>query len=172
MITKIPTLGRPRQVAVGFTMIEILVVVLILAIAAGIVIPNVINTADLQAISAARMIASDLQYAQNTAITSQSSVKVVFDTSGNFYKLTKNDSQSTPLKHPINKTDYIVNFANQAGFNQLTIVSAVFGSGQTVKFDPIGAPDNPGVVTVKAGSETYRISVAAATGLVTVTEGP
>ena len=62
----------------AFTLIEVLMVVLIMGIAAAVVIPNAINTSDLQAVSAARMVATDLQYAQDTAITTQTPVTVTF----------------------------------------------------------------------------------------------
>ena len=52
----------------GFTLIEIIVVVVILAIVAAIAIPSAISTGDLQVISAARIIAADLQYAQKKLV--------------------------------------------------------------------------------------------------------
>ena len=154
----------------GFTLIEIVVVVVILAIAAAIVVPYVVATDDLEVISAARMVACDLQYAQDVAITSQLPVTVTFDTSGESYELT---NASGTLVHPIKKSAYVISFAAQRGFEDLDVSAAAFGGGPTVTFDELGSPDNSGSVTLQAGSHVYQVDVAAATGKVTVnTVGP
>jgi prepilin-type N-terminal cleavage/methylation domain-containing protein len=66
----------------GFTMIEILCVVVIFAIAAAIVFAGLSSQSDLQADSAAREIMSDILYAQNRAIATQQNVFVTFNTTG------------------------------------------------------------------------------------------
>ena len=71
--------SQRRNNTPGFTLIEIMVVLVILAVAAAIVAPHVASTSDLEAVSAARMVACDLQYAQDTAITTQVPVTVTFD---------------------------------------------------------------------------------------------
>ena len=155
--------GKNRPTA-AFTLIEILVVLVILAIAAAIVVPS-LNSSDLQATSAARMIAADLQYAQNVAITTQGPVTVTFDPAGNSYWLS---NASGALIHPMNKSAYSVDFDSQSGFGQIGIVSASFGGISSVTFDELGAPDSAGSVTVQAGASGYVISVAAVVGRVTV----
>jgi prepilin-type N-terminal cleavage/methylation domain-containing protein len=150
----------------GFTLVEIIVVIVIMAIAAAVIIPHAIGTSDVQAVSGARILASDLQYAENTAITSQSPVTVTFDVAGESYTLS---NASGPLIHPITKGAYVVSFASQRGFDNLDIASASFGGNVMVTFDELGAPDNAGSVTLQAGPHVYRVDVAAATGNVTVT---
>lgn len=162
--------GKTESSAGGFTLIEMLVVLLILAIAAVMVIPYAVGTAGFQAIAAARMLAADLQYAQNTAITSQAPITITFDVSGESYTLS---NASGPLIHPMTKADYVVNFASQGEFGELDIVSASFASMAAVTFDILGAPDNEGTVILQAGNHVYRVTVSAAIGKVTVTtEGP
>ncbi len=161
-----PTNARPNSTPSAFTLVEILVVVIILAIAAAIVVPSMSGTASMQATAAARMISADLQYAQNMAITYQELVFVDFTTSGEYYELS---NASGPLIHPMTKSDYTVNFATQGNFGRLDVVSADFAGNPRVTFDEIGAPDNPGSVTVAAGGISYSIAVAPATGRVTVT---
>jgi len=153
----------PRQSA--FTLIEIIVVVVILAIVAAVVVPQAIGTKDLQVMSAARMIATDLQYAQDTAITSQVPITVTIDTNAESYRLS---NASGNLEHPIKKSEYVVDFRAQKGFESVDIVSADFGGGNAVEFDEMGSPDNAGTIILRAGSHVYRITVAAATGKVTV----
>jgi Tfp pilus assembly protein FimT len=153
----------------------VIVVMIILVIAAGIVIPMVTETEDMQARSAARMVASDLQFAQNTAITTQTNangavagVKVIFTTGANSYKLIYDDNKSSTVKNPMTGSDYNVVFSSGTGFGSLKVVSTTFAQN-TVEFDATGAPSNAGSVTVQAGTSVYQIAVAASTGKVTVT---
>ena len=152
----------------GFTLVEILVVVVILAIAAAVVVPHILDTGDFQAVAAARLVACDLQYAQNVAITSQVPVTVTFDVSGNSYTLS---NASGPLIHPMSKTAYTADFDTAGGFEQFNVLSASFGGTAAVTFDELGTPSSPGTITLQAGPYMYVISVAAATGRVSVTTG-
>ena len=150
----------------AFTMAEILVVVIILAVAAAIVVPMAVDTGDLQASSGAQMLAADLQYAQNMAITTQQLVTVTFEPTANRYTLS---NASGTLIHPIKKTAYVVDFDTTDGLSKLRLMSASFASTTVVRFDELGAPSNAGVVTLQAGASILRINVAAATGRITVT---
>jgi len=145
--------------------VEILVVVIIMGIAAGVVIPMAVDSGDLQAAGAARMLASDLQYAQNVAITTQTPVTVTFAVSGDSYTLS---NASGPLIHPMTKDAYTVDFNTTNGFSTVDVTSAAFGGGDEVTFDELGAPDNPGSVRIQVGAYTYQVTVSAATGRVKV----
>jgi len=152
--------------AAGLTLLELLVVVVIVMITAAIVIPTMSSTGEMRARSAATMIVSDLEYAQNVAITHKDPTTVSFDTSGESYTLT---NASGDLIHPMSKSAYRIDFAAKSGFEDIDIVSSSFAGSPAVTFDELGAPDNPGSVTVRAGQYAYRIDVSAATGKVTVT---
>ncbi|HAU37243.1 MAG TPA: hypothetical protein DCX07_05950 [Phycisphaerales bacterium] len=159
----------------GFTLAELLVLLLVLAITAVVVIPAAIDTTDSQAVSAARLLASDLQYAQNVAITTQRPVYVTFNVGAEQYQLSTpselNPNERVVLNHPITKAPYVIDFSTQRGFGRTNVVSASFGGLAEVGFDELGAPSSAGTVTLQAGSRVYRISVTAATGKVTVAEG-
>ena len=150
----------------GFTLIELLVVVLVLAIVAAVAVPLAVGTGDMQVISAARMISADLQYAQNTAVTTQEPATVTFIPNSESYSLS---NASGVIIHPITKEAYVVDFGSRRGFGGLDIVSADFGGKAWVTFDELGAPDSPGSVTLRCGPHIYIVSVATATGKVTVT---
>ena len=64
----------------GFTMIEILIVVVIIAMAAMMAIPMMTSAGSMQIRSAANMIAADLEYAKSMAISRQQNYSVVFNT--------------------------------------------------------------------------------------------
>ena len=155
----------------GFTLAEVIVVAVILAIGAGVVIPYAVSMGDLTVVSAARMIACDLQYAQSTAVTTQDPITVTFNPATDGYLLTSVvASQSVPLNHPINKSDYLVLFPQVRGFEELDISGASFGGGPAVTFDEMGSPDNSGAISLAAGSHMATVTVSPGTGNVTVSE--
>jgi type II secretory pathway pseudopilin PulG len=148
------------------TLIELMVVLVLLSIVAAVVIPQAVQTSDLEVVSAARVLAADLNYAQDLAITSQTPVTLTFNVTGNSYTLS---NESGTLIHPITKEVYVTVFSAENGFGQVEVVSATFGPGSSVTFDELGSPNSSGTVVLQAGPYTYHVSVAAATGRVTVT---
>src|ERR1041384_5959019 len=90
------TNGWPK----GFTLIEILVVVIILGIAGAIVIPQRSKRDDLRAGGGAGgVIMADLIYAQNLSITKQSNTYVSFSTTSQTYSVC--DSTMSIVTHPV-----------------------------------------------------------------------
>jgi len=159
---------RTTRPAGGFTLAEIIVVVVIIGIAAAVIVPLVVDTGDMQATAAARMIAADLQYAQNQAITRQQDITVTFDAADNSYVVS---NASGTLIHPITKKAYSVDFDTADGFGNLNVVSASFGGTGSVTFDELGSPGSAGTITIQAGASVYTVSVTGATGRVTVASG-
>jgi type II secretion system protein H len=163
----ISLLTRPATPGWGFTLWELMVVVAVAGIMAAVVVPVMMDSTDIQAVTAARRIATDLQYAQNEAISSQTDVTLTFDAWNESYQLS---NASGLLIHPMTKKDFTIDFEAESGFDQVDIVSASFGGSASVTFDPIGAPSSGGTVTIQAGPHLVELSVAGVTGLVTVTE--
>ena len=161
----------------AFTLVELLVVVLIMAIAGAMIIPMMTGTGEMQALSAARMIATDIQYAQSYAITNQLDVTVQFNPAIDRYTLSNTNTGGT-LHHPMTGKDYIVDFRTQDGFDRLDLgpASFVVGNGNndpnSVVFDELGSPSGGGSVIVLGGSQTYRIDVTSVTGTVSVVTPP
>src|SRR6185436_12386921 len=140
MQTKIP---RARG---GFTLVEILVVVIILGIAGAIIVPSIGSRDDLKAAAAARVIMADLIYTQNLAITSQGNRYMSFDTVNQQYTVT--DAAGAVIQHPVNHTPYIQKFggASQSSLPDLKLVSTSFvgisGTAQKIiGFDELNATD-------------------------------
>jgi len=164
----------------AFTLVELLVVVLIMAIAGAMIIPMMTGTGEMQALSAARMIATDIQYAQSYAITNQLDVVVQFNPALDRYELSRypKTGANDTLHHPMTGKDYIVDFRTQDGFDRLDLGSAIFvvGNGNndlnSVVFDELGSPSGGGSVIVLGGSQTYRIDVTSVTGTVSVVTPP
>jgi len=152
---------------IGFTLTELIVVIVIIAIISAIAIPLATGTSSTKAQSAARLVMSDLEYAQNLAITSQTDITVTFSTSGNSYTVS---NASGALNHPITKKTWTVDFDTARGLSGVSLSSAGFSGSPAVTFSALGAPSAEGTVALGAGTSGYQVAVAPITGRVTVTQ--
>jgi prepilin-type N-terminal cleavage/methylation domain-containing protein len=161
----------------GFTLIEILLVVVIIAIAAMVAVPMIGSTSGMQIQSAANIIAADLEYAKSMAISRQKNYSVVFNPSGDYYEV---HDPNGIIKHPVKKGfDYKVDFSSDSRLSKVVIESADFDSSNTITFDYLGSPysgsgtSNPlnsGTISIKAGDFTETIKVEPVTGFISITE--
>ena len=167
--------GRTRG---GFTLVEVLVVVAILGIAAGIVVPQMIDSGSLTIQGAARRVVADLLIAQNEAIAHGTTCRVVIDPENNSYTLTKEVGGSyEPLDLPWLQggAGDVVDFDTNGRFQGVEIESADFDDAQKMHFDEFGVPVDEngksitgGAIVLSSGTQRYRINVTAFTGRVTV----
>jgi prepilin-type N-terminal cleavage/methylation domain-containing protein len=163
----------------GFTLAEILLVVVIIAIAAMIAVPMMGSAGSIQIRSAANMIAGDLEYAKSMAISRQKNYSVVFNPAGDYYEV---HDPNGIIKHPVKKGfDYRVDFSSDSRLNKVVIDNADFdpGSSNTITFDYLGSPysgsgtSNPlnsGTISLKAGDFTMTVSVEPVTGFISITD--
>jgi prepilin-type N-terminal cleavage/methylation domain-containing protein len=177
---------RPSHAPRAFTLIEILLVVIILGIASAILVPQIGERCDLQAASAARVIMSDLLYAQNHAIATQTYQYVTFNVSAQQYTLYSGTSTAptTILTHPVTRKNYVMSFggSGESSLQNVTLVSANFGNNQpTIAFDAQGVPysynattstntaiSGVGTVQISSGSYSLTINVAQDTGDISI----
>ena len=96
----------------GFTLVELIIVVVILSIAALIAVPMVSSAADMQVRSAANQIAAHLDYAKGMAITHQQNYSVVFDVSNESYQV--QDEGGNLIDHPVNPGSFVVDFSTDS----------------------------------------------------------
>jgi len=169
-----------RIVRHGFTMIELMIVVAIIAIAAAIVVPMTSAAGSMQIRAAATMVAADLEYAKSMSISRGHRYAVVFNENAESYQI--EDLSKPPgdsgriIDHPVRKGfKYIVNFATDGRLSQVNIVDANFGGTNTVSFNYLGSPLdgndadlNSGVVTLRAGGVTRTVQVEPVTGYISV----
>ena len=161
----------------GFTLLELLVVVVILAIAALVAVPSFSGAADMQVRAAANRIAADLDYAKGLAVTYQKNYSVVFDTANEAYQI--EDENGTIIDHPVRPgSEYVVSFKTDSHFSRVNIATAAFNSSMyhSVIFDYLGSPFdttgaelNTGRVTLQADTFTIYVDVEPMTGYVTIT---
>ena len=152
---------------IAFSLAELIVVIVILSILAAVAIPMAVGTSSTKVKASARLVMSDLEYAQNLAITTQTDITVTFNASGNSYTVS---NASGSVIHPITKKTYTVDFDTTAGLSGVSLTSAGFGGNPAVVFGALGAPDASGTVSLTAGSVSYQVTVAPITGRVTVAQ--
>ena len=153
----------------GFTLIEIMVVVVILAITAMLAVPMLSSASSVQLRSAANMIAADLEYAKSMAISRQKNYTVVFDKLSESYQI--EDANNVVIDHPVRKGfTYVVNFSTDSRIDKVQIADADFSSASQVEFDWLGSPDVGGSVTLQVGGSSMTINVTPVTGYISITD--
>jgi prepilin-type N-terminal cleavage/methylation domain-containing protein len=156
-----------QNVRTGFTIIEIMIVIVILSIAALAAIPLMSSAASVQIRSAANLIAADLEYAKSMSISRGQYYYVVFNESTDSYRI--EDQSGTIIDHPVKKGfSYIESFPDESRLSKVDITNVTFTSDQ-VGFDCLGSPtDNGGSITISADEITATITVEPVTGYISI----
>ena len=163
-------------------MAEILLVVVIIAIAAMIAVPMMGSMDSVQIRSVANMIAADLEYAKSMAISRGQNFSVVFDETTESYQIFKDqDGTLVPIEHPVKKGfDYRLDFSSDSRLNKVVIDDADFDpdSSNTITFDYLGSPYsgsgsgmkflNSGAIRLQAAGITKTIRVEPVTGYISI----
>ncbi|MHC4613543.1 MAG: pilus assembly FimT family protein [Planctomycetota bacterium] len=178
----------------GYTLIELILVMALLALAAALLVPHLVGRDSLAVQAAIRLLIADLSFAQTDALANQEYRRVVFYDDGSGYCIIRVPSSSwvtpadlsdpsvdyvyDPLGH---MGQYIVNFVEDDRFEGVLIASAdidgtSFPDRPEITYDQLGgtvngaAPGTGGNVVISFGDESYRIDIAAFTGKLTVTK--
>jgi len=162
---------RSRRVFAGFTLVEIVIVVVILAIASALMIPMLSSAGSMQLGSAANIIAADLEYAKSMAITKGQNFTVDFDEANESYRI--KDQSGGVIKHPVKKGfDYIVSFRDDSRLSRVDIVDVDFDSQSKVTFNYLGSPvnDNGGFIRLGADGVGMKVNVEPVTGFISIEE--
>jgi len=166
-----PSPPHPLNRRRGYTLVELLIVMAILGLAAAMVVPAMIRPGQFTIQAAARMVIADILYAQSEAIAHQQDRKLIFNETANRYHLT--DAQGNVLSVSwksggADGANYIVSFANDNRFTGVRLDNVDFAGESTLTFDDHGAPLQGGTLDLVFENKRYRVSVAPFTGRVTV----
>lgn len=158
----------------AYTLIEVLVLVVILGIAAAMIVPNMRSTDVLRVQSAVRTVVSDIAVAQSDAVAYQQGRAIVFFPADNRYVTV--EVRGAVIDPSL---DRLWETKIQGGdFGDSRIAAADFSGGTTLIFDEMGAPvttpggSTPaptGSVTIEGSNQRFRVDVEGYTGRVTVT---
>ena len=183
-----PALKTTPRSNTGFTILELLVVLAILGLTAGLVVPMLSGLDNIKAATAADQIVSTLVLAQTWSVAGRSDCQVVFDSSADKFEL--QDETGTVMPDPTKQMPagsdsdeylYRVSYPDSRSLNTVTIDSVDFDGTQAISFDRLGAPrsgliaDGPtalstGTIEISVGDDRMKISVEPITGQVNVTE--
>ena len=161
----------------GFTLIEILVVMVILGILVAIVIPQALDTEKEAVEASARMVLHGLEFAQSEALKRKTPVTVQFNAGTESYTIS---DASGLLTNPVTHQPYNTDLRTAIGESSLNIVSANFGNGDSsITFLANGEPvqggssqivANDNRIIVLCGKNALTIAVSPIIGKVTITE--
>jgi prepilin-type N-terminal cleavage/methylation domain-containing protein len=175
-----PRSGSLRHTRHAFTLIEVLVTVSILAIAAAMVIPAMGTTGVLKVQGAIRQIVSDITFAQADAISLQQGRAVKFDPTSNSYRVIQvigsTVDNSNTLYDPSRVGGRFNVSLNDGDFGGATIVSTTLGN-DTLIFDDMGTPvttaggntpSTGGKIVIITAESRHEVLVEAYTGRTTI----
>jgi prepilin-type N-terminal cleavage/methylation domain-containing protein len=172
--------GSSLRVRPGFTLVEILTVIIILGIAAAIIIPQLGSRDDLRCAAGARLLMADLIYAQNRSIALQRMHFVKFDIAAQRYALLNSITPTeTVIQHPVSKDVYVVQFGQgSSGLRDVKLESATFNGFAVLAFDELGVPHyydgsdvlpmTSGSVTLSSGTFSLTVTIEPFTGEINV----
>ena len=174
----------------GYTLIELMMVVALLGIAAGILGPQLTNLGRLETSSAARRLVADITFAQSEALAAQSFRRIHFFEDGRGYCLLNVTESDFDLPFDSSTADYvadpgsimqglghyIVDYKVDDRFRTVTVSDlALDDGGRSLTFDSLGGtvespgtPAGEGRIVLTGEDATYEITVAPVTGKVSV----
>jgi prepilin-type N-terminal cleavage/methylation domain-containing protein len=171
---------KNRNLRPGFTLIEILVVVVIMGLTSAIILPQLGSRDDIKTVSAARGLASDLLYAQSRSIATGTMQYIVFSTSSSGkYDVMDSVAPANIISHPVLHTPYEIVFGT-APLQSVSLNSVSFDGNTTIAFDTLGVPYSyqastqtltpltVGTIVLKAGSATSTVTVQPYSGEIKV----
>ncbi len=158
----------------GFTFIEVIIVVVVLAIAAMLAVPMIGSAATMQVRSAANVIAADMEYAKSLAISRGKPFSVQFDPGFSRYRIV--DEDGNVIMHPLTGEPYKVVFSSDSRLSRVEITRAFFRLTDQVTFDYLGSPKDgtgqplqqKGEVEVSADNTSMSIFVEPVTGFISI----
>ncbi|MDG2200153.1 MAG: prepilin-type N-terminal cleavage/methylation domain-containing protein [Phycisphaerales bacterium] len=178
----------PRRA--GYTLLELILVIGLLGLAAALLVPHVVGLSRMETQSAVRRLISDISYAQSDALANQAYRRVQFLDEGRGYALLSVDEvtfalpfdpeTATYLEDPSGTYQsfgrYVVDYVDDdryAGVSLGSIETA--GAGNWITFDPlggtvssVGTAAGSSRIVVEGTDQSFEVLVTPMTGKLTV----
>jgi prepilin-type N-terminal cleavage/methylation domain-containing protein len=182
------TLSAARR---AYTLIEVLIVVAILGLAAAVLIPSMSGRGDFDTQAAVRALISDISFAQSDALANQSFRRIHFYEGGTGWCLVKlaedelaqefdpetADFVVDPLKGAARGGTYAIDFVQDDRYASVRVEGvSIDGGKRDITFDELGGtvtsgglPGRGGTLILRSPDAAYRLEIAPVTGKVRVT---
>ncbi len=167
------SLGPLRR---AVTLIELLVTIMIIVVAASIMLPEFSNDSRFRLMGAARMLASDIEMAQVMTIANPQQPMIVrFDGTNTTYWLAYADTPETPIPGPAASGPYKVTFG-EGRAKSAEGVSFTLNDipDEKLVFNVQGGIDDlttQPIITLNSDTRWIKLSIAPTTGTITETSG-
>jgi prepilin-type N-terminal cleavage/methylation domain-containing protein len=153
----------PARLALGFSLVELMLTLAIIALLSAIAVPRIANSAaGSRASAAAQRIAADLNMARSRANITSTALTVTFTFATNQYQIPGIPDLVQPT------STYTVNLADEP--YRAVLTSTTFtGSTQTtgaaqLSFNGYGVPSSGGTITISSGNASKVITIDAGSG--------
>jgi MSHA pilin protein MshC len=154
--------GRSTLLTTGFSLIELIVVIVLMAILVGVAVPRFFGQGDFEAPAFAQELASAARYAQKLAVVSGCPVDFTVTAGG--YALFQPVATTPVCSGTPTMTLAATHPATGGAFTGSVPTGVTLGGATTVRFDAAGRPN--GGASFGVGDIT--VSIAADSGLVSV----
>ena len=162
----------PARPARAFTVIELLIVVTIIAIAASLVIPMVEKTGTTRLRAATRMLVADLEFAQIESMSHGDDPRLVVLEGAGGYRIAPRSAPATAITNGADGQAYRVTYGTgrAAELAGVTISAYALGGDLELGFGTYGQldQDTPASITLAAAGHTVTVTVDPDTGEATV----
>jgi prepilin-type N-terminal cleavage/methylation domain-containing protein len=157
----------------AFSLVEMLIVIMVLAILAAVVVPLSGSTEATRLMAAARLLVVDIEFAQHLSITHPDDPALLkIDQANNRYWVAQASDVDTPVTDPGSLKPLLGQFGAGRGtpYTGVTIQSYSLDGDEELHFSGVGLPDQTSDATVvlASGVHTMTITVAATSGEVSV----
>ena len=153
----------------GFTMMDLVMVIAILSIFSVMAIPRLTSLSTVKLSGVANKLVTDIQYAQQLAISKQVRCGLSFNPSSESYFVYEGTT-ATKATDPYTRGDFIVDYQTEDAYKGMDLQNTNFGD--RIEFDPVGKPytdaNSPltsnGIVILQAQGESKNIIITPNTG--------
>lgn len=159
----------------GFTLIEVIVTLVCLVVAAVIVLPTVSDNSGEQLRGAAQILAADLEYAQSESMSRTDDPRMlVIDADSGGYVISTRSAPATPVTNRVGNVPYVTRFGigRVAMLTKVRVGTCSLGGDNRLSFGALGQLDQAATASIQlvCGSRSILISMDPTTG--EITTGP
>lgn len=158
--------GRARAQTGGFTIVELLLVLVLLSMTASIGIPAYFSRPSVTLDNAAKLLAKDLREVQNRAARYEEQLEIRFFGDGTGYAAT--DRTGEPLISPYGVGDFRRYYPADAVFRGVTIKEVHAGDDRAISFSAEGRPMESGKLVIEFRGESRTVKIRSRSGLLAI----